>query len=292
MAVTAYHQLQPQVSAKAAACRIEPGSPARRVQQQASTGVSNESDQDSIRRHRPGRRHDACARHGADRTAVRPRRQPRVAVRRLCQRVCQAGQRAPGRRLRGAGLWLESAGWRQLHVAETQARPAHLHAALLRDVLGGRGVRPVRDALPDQGPGAHEAGRRGGAGARPLSAGGRGGLQGTGRVGERLPPDHQQRAPHQHPRGPGWPQAAHAQGQVAREHVRGVWRQPVADGPLGGVHRAADRHHGRAGEPAGADLLAEVPGGAGLPVADRPRLHAGLRGGLQEPLGRPARGGA
>ena len=47
---------------------------------------------------------------------------------------------------------------------------------------------------------------------------------------------------------------------------------------LRGVRRAADRRHGRPGEPADADLLGQVPGGAEVPVDDRPRLHAGLPG--------------
>ena len=44
-------------------------------------------------------------------------------------------------------------------------------------------------------------------------------------------------------------------GQVAGEDVPGLRREPVADGVLGGVRRAADRRDGRAGEPAHADRL-------------------------------------
>ncbi len=51
-------------------------------------------------------------------------------------------------------------------------------------------------------------------------------------------------------------QAARARGQVAREDVPGLRREPEPDEVLRGVHRAADRRDGRRGEPVHADLLA------------------------------------
>ena len=102
------------------------------------------------------------------------------------------------------------------------------------------------------------------------------GLQGSGGLGERLPPHHQQRAADRQARGPEGHQAQDAERRMARQDVPGLWRQSDADVVLGGVHRAADRRHRRPGEPADPDLQRQVPGGAGVPVDDRPRLHAGL----------------
>ena len=88
-------------------------------------------------------------------------------------------------------------------------------------------------------------------------------------LGERLPPHHQLQAPDQHAGRPAGHQAARARGQVAREDVPGLRRQPFADEVLGGIHRAADRRDGRPGEPVHADRQRQVPGGAEVPVAHR-----------------------
>ena len=74
------------------------------------------------------------------------------------------------------------------------------------------------------------------------------------RLGERLPPDHQQQAPDREAGRPARHQAAHAEGHLAREDVQGLWRQPDAAGVLGGVRRAADRRHGRPGKSADAQI--------------------------------------
>ena len=65
-------------------------------------------------------------------------------------------------------------------------------------------------------------------------------------------------------------------GSLAREDVQGLRRQPLADGAERSVRGAADRRHGRAGEPAHSDLFAEIPGSAEVSFAHRPRLYAGL----------------
>ena len=87
------------------------------------------------------------------------------------------------------------------------------------------------------------------------------------------------------PAGPEGHQAARAGRQVAREDVPGLRREPEPDEVLGGVHRAADRRDGRPGEPVLADRLRQVPGSPEVPVADRPRLHAGLPHGRLEEMG-------
>ena len=51
-------------------------------------------------------------------------------------------------------------------------------------------------------------------------------------------------------------QAARARGQVAREDVPGLRREPEPDEVLRAVHRAADRRDGRPGKPVHADLFA------------------------------------
>ncbi len=65
------------------------------------------------------------------------------------------------------------------------------------------------------------------------------------RLGERLPPDHQQQAPDREAGRPQGHQAARAGRHLAREDVQGLRRQSEPAGVLRGVRRAADRRDGR-----------------------------------------------
>ena len=152
-------------------------------------------------------------------------------------------------------------------------------AALDGDVLGGRPVRRLRDALPGQGPRATwQAHREGGllaASSRPRPRRRASRSSRSGRTATATSPTPSARST----------RPTTCKGIKLRV-PEGKWRvkmfqtygaNPVADEVLRGVHRAADRRDGRPGEPVHADLQRQVPGSAEVPVADRPRLHARLR---------------
>src|SRR5690606_25693092 len=220
------------------------------------------------------RRNDRVRPGGAQ---VRPRRRARIAVRRLGGGVRQARQRQARRQGEGRRLRLEPAGRRQGAAPEAQARHRRPRPALDRHVLGSGPLRRLRDAVPRQGPRAHEAHREGGVLEAPRAGRREEGPQGDRRLGERLPPHHELQAPDQHAGGPPGHQAAHAGGQVAREDVPDLRRESLAHEVLRGLHRAPDRRDGWPGKSVHADLQRQVPGGAEVPFAHRPRLYARVR---------------
>ena len=100
-----------------------------------------------------------------------------------------------------------------------------------------------------------------------------------------VPPHHEQQAADQGSRRPAGHQAARARRQVAREDVPGLRRQPEPDEILRAVHGAADRRDGRPGESVHADLLGQAAGGAEVPVAVGPCVHAGVPDRRHEAVG-------
>ena len=229
------------------------------------------------------RRRRSRARPG--RNQARPRRRARVALPEERGRVREARERQARRQGEGRHVRLEPAGRRLGDDPEAEARHARHGAAVDGDELAGRPLRRVRDALHREEPRPHGEDREGDLLGEARARGREEGPQGPRGLGERRAAHHEQQAADQGARRPGRHQAARARGQVAREDVPGVRRQPQPDEVLRAVHRAADGRDGRAGEPVHADLLGKAAGGAEVPVAVGPRVHARLPHRRQDEVG-------
>src|SRR5439155_18010697 len=239
-----------------------------------------------IGKHRPppGRR---CPDRRAE---IGARRFARIAVRPFLHRVCKAREGEDGRQGRHPGVRREPARRRHRADAEGEAGHGGHGAAVDGHVLGRAGVRTVRDAVPGERPRSHEADRQGDRLADPRTDRGEGRLPDPRHLGKRLSADHEQPARDQGSSGSEGHQAARAEGEVAREDVPGLRREPIGDGALRGLRRPADGGDGRRGESSHPDLHLQVPGGAEVPLDDRPRVHARVRRHLAAQVRRAAGG--
>ncbi len=229
------------------------------------------------------------SRAGPDRDHLRHQRRVRIAAGADGRGVHAPRQPAPRRQGDREVLRLFAARRRQGTHAEAQARLRAPVDAVLHHVDGEPGVRTLRHAVPDQGSRPPGADRADGVLADDRARHRKEGLQDPGPLGERVPADHQQRAPDRQAGRSQGDQAAGAGRRLAGEDVQAVGREPDADGLFGGLRRPADRRDRRPGEPLHQHLRREVPGGAEIPLGHQPRLHALLPGHRNRRLGRTGR---